>query len=129
MVCHVSITLSSGGDEAADFQKKRIYPLLHVNTTLCRNSRILRRYCGKTIKDRGLSFGTVPTHIQKAKLKKSQLPPEVSFSDTRFSNTQFSVAFFDLPSNRGRFSPVALASAVICKRSQISIILLHILTF
>ena len=45
----------------------------YVNTTLYRNSRISRLYCGKTIKDRGLSFGMVPTHILKAKTAKFQV--------------------------------------------------------
>ena len=46
---------------------------MYVNTTLYRNSRISRLYCGKTIKDRGLSFGMVPTHILKAKTAKFQV--------------------------------------------------------
>ena len=46
---------------------------IYVNTTLYRNSRISRLYCGKTIKDRGLSFGMVPTHILKAKTAKFQV--------------------------------------------------------
>ena len=93
---------------------------MYVNTTLYRNSRISRLNCGKTIKDRGLSFGMVPTHILKAKTAKFQVltPFEVSFSDTRFSKFTQScitalagfqllwkrfprVAFFDLSSNRG----------------------------
>ena len=93
MVCHVSISFSSGGEEVADFYKfpeKRLSPVcitIYVNTTLYRNSRISRLYCGKTIKDRGLSFGMVPTHILKAKTAKFQVltPSEVCFSDTRFS--------------------------------------------
>ena len=50
-----------------NFQKS-VYPLY-----LYRNSRISRLYCGKTIKDRGLSFGMVPTHILKAKTAKFQV--------------------------------------------------------
>ena len=50
-----------------------IYVCMYVNTTLYRNSRISRLYCGKTIKDRGLSFGMVPTHILKAKTAKFQV--------------------------------------------------------
>ena len=46
---------------------------MYVSTTLYRNSRISRLYCGKTIKDRGLSFGMVPTHILKAKTAKFQV--------------------------------------------------------
>ena len=46
---------------------------MYVNTTLYRNSRISRLYCGKTIKDRGLLFGMVPTHILKAKTAKFQV--------------------------------------------------------
>ena len=46
---------------------------MYVNTTLYRNSLISRLYCGKTIKDRGLSFGMVPTHILKAKTTKFQV--------------------------------------------------------
>ena len=52
-------------------QHPNIY--MYVNTTLYRNSRISRLYCGKTIKDRGLSFGMVPTHILKAKTAKFQV--------------------------------------------------------
>ena len=52
-------------------QRCNIY--LYVNTTLYRNSRISRLYCGKTIKDRDLSFGMVPTHILKAKTAKFQV--------------------------------------------------------
>ena len=58
-----------------NFQKS-VYPLyvyMYVNTTLYRNSRISRLYCGKTIKDRGLLFGMVPTHILKAKTAKFQV--------------------------------------------------------
>ena len=62
-----------------NFQKS-VYPLyiciyvyMYVNTTLYRNSRISRLNCGKTIKDRGLSFGMVPTHILKAKTAKFQV--------------------------------------------------------
>ena len=77
MVCHVSISFSSGGEEVADFHKfpeKRLSPVyMYVNTTLYRNSRISRLYCGKTIKDRGLLFGMVPTHILKAKTAKFQV--------------------------------------------------------
>ena len=85
MVCHVSISFSSGGEEVADFHKfpeKRLSPVyiyvyiyiyMYVNTTLYRNSRISRLYCGKTIKDRDLSFGMVPTHILKAKTAKFQV--------------------------------------------------------
>ena len=54
-----------------NFQKS-VYPL-YVNTTLYRNSRISRLYCGKTIKDRGFLFGMVPTHILKAKTAKFQV--------------------------------------------------------
>ena len=50
-----------------------IYIYMYVSTTLYRNSRISRLYCGKTIKDRGLSFGMVPTHILKAKTAKFQV--------------------------------------------------------
>ena len=50
-----------------------MYIYINVNTTLYRNSRISRHYCGKTIKDRGLSFGMVPTHILKAKTAKFQV--------------------------------------------------------
>ena len=46
---------------------------MYVNTTLYRNSRISRLNCGKTIKDRGLSFGMAPTHILKAKTAKFQV--------------------------------------------------------
>ena len=46
---------------------------IYVNTTLYRNSRISRLNCGKTIKDRGLSFYMVPTHILKAKTAKFQV--------------------------------------------------------
>ena len=46
---------------------------MYVNTTLYRNSRISRLYCGNTIKDRDLSFGMVPTHILKAKTAKFQV--------------------------------------------------------
>ena len=46
---------------------------MYVITTLYRNSRISRLYCGKTIKDRGLLFGMVPTHILKAKTAKFQV--------------------------------------------------------
>ena len=64
--------------------KKSVYPLyiymyiciyiyMYVSTTLYRNSRISTLYCGKTIKDRGLSFGMVPTHILKAKTAKFQV--------------------------------------------------------
>ena len=49
------------------------YICIYVNTTLYRNSRISRLYCGKTIKDRGLIFGMVPTHILKAKTAKFQV--------------------------------------------------------
>ena len=45
----------------------------YVNTTLYRNSRISRLNCGKTIKDRGLSFGMVLTHMLKAKTAKFQV--------------------------------------------------------
>ena len=58
-----------------NFQKS-VYPLyvyMYVSTTLYRNSRISRLYCGKTIKDRDLSFGMVPTHILKAKTAKFQV--------------------------------------------------------
>ena len=50
-----------------------MYIYMYVNTNLYRNSRISRHYCGKTIKDRGLSFGMVPTHILKAKTAKFQV--------------------------------------------------------
>ena len=50
-----------------------IYVYMYVNTTLYRNSRVSRLYCGKTMKDRGLSFGMVPTHILKAKTAKFQV--------------------------------------------------------
>ena len=50
-----------------------IYIYVYVNTTLYRNSRISRLNCGNTIKDRGLSFGMVPTHILKAKTAKFQV--------------------------------------------------------
>ena len=56
---------------AINFQKS-VFPL-YVNTTLYRNSRISRLYCGKTIKDRGFLFGMVPTHILKAKTAKFQV--------------------------------------------------------
>ena len=101
-----------------NFQKS-VYPL-YVNTTLYRNSRISRLYCGKTIKDRGFLFGMVPTHILKAKTAKFQvLTPFGSLffrypifkvytivynSAGRFSTPleRFPrVAFFDLSSNRG----------------------------
>ena len=65
---------------------------MYVNTTLYRNSRILIRYYRMMFKDRGLQFCAVPTRILKAKTAKFQLPPEVSFSDTRFSKfTQSSI--------------------------------------
>ena len=51
----------------------QMYIYMYVNTTLYRNSRISRLYCGKTIKDRGLLFGMVPTHILKAKTAKFQV--------------------------------------------------------
>ena len=50
-----------------------MYICIYVNTTFYRNSRISRLYCGKTIKDRGLLFGMVPTHILKAKTAKFQV--------------------------------------------------------
>ena len=62
---------SRGLDNTSSAFVSDIY--MYVNTTLYRNSRISRLYCGKTIKDRDLSFGMVPTHILKAKTAKFQV--------------------------------------------------------
>ena len=69
MVCHVSISFSSGGEEVADFHKfpeERLSPVyIYVYMSI--------QLYGKTIKDRDLSFGMVPTHILKAKTAKFQV--------------------------------------------------------
>ena len=62
---------SRGLDNTSSAFVSDIY--MYVSTTLYRNSRISRLYCGKTIKHRGLSFGMVPTHILKAKTAKFQV--------------------------------------------------------
>ena len=78
MVWHVSISFSFGGEEVADFQKKRLSPIdlyvcMSLTTTLYRNSRILRRYHRKTIKARDLKFCISPRLILKAKSTKFQV--------------------------------------------------------
>ena len=148
-----------------NFQKS-VYPL-YVNTTLYRNSRISRLYCGKTIKDRGFLFGMVPTHILKAKTAKFQVLTPFGSLFFRYpifkvytivynSAGRFSTPLKTFSSRRVfrpfidnrtggfapcsmesggfapllpgvSFSPVALASAVICSVVLINYFLKHLL--
>ena len=52
--------------------RKSVYPLYVYIENLTRNSRILRRYYGKTIKDRDLKFCMSPRNILKTKSAKFQ---------------------------------------------------------